>query len=127
MNMEQLQPNMAVEIPGQISGDRIIDDLLNRIADRLERTGDLRPTDCYNGYAARVRIDLQLADIYPAEVSTEIAMGTLDAKRPSLTITLGADVAGEADDSRSLEKPIDPQGFTPQKRIYVSRIRSAGK
>jgi hypothetical protein len=44
----------AVSVPGQISGDRIISDLLNRIRERLERGGDLRSVDAYAGYSAEV-------------------------------------------------------------------------
>jgi hypothetical protein len=49
-----LEPNMAITIPGSISGPQVIDDLLNRVAQRLERDCSLRPIDCYAGYSAKV-------------------------------------------------------------------------
>jgi hypothetical protein len=72
-----------------------------------------------------VTVAIQLLDVYPIEVSTEVAVGALNPQLPTTRITLGSQVSGEEADSSPLERPIDPAGFTPQKRIYVSRIRSA--
>jgi len=123
-----LEPITAISVPGHISGTGIIDDLCNRIAEWLSRSCDLRATDAYAGYSAKVSIELQLADVDTTEVRADVALGTIDPKLSTHTITLEPDVAGESDNSQPLEKPVvDPQGFVQaparEKRIYVSRTR----
>jgi hypothetical protein len=121
--MEQLQ---AITIPGSISGPQVIDDLCGRIAAQLARDCSLRQSDAYSGYRAKAIVTIELLDVYPATVTAEVAVGNPDPQR-SHTITLEPDVAGMADESGSLERPIDPAGITeapaPQRRMYVSRTR----
>jgi hypothetical protein len=125
--MDSLQPSMTIEIPGQISGDRIITDLLGRIEAVLVRTGDLRAVDCYHGYSAKISIRLQVHDLDTNEVSTEVAVGSFDPQKPRHATALEPVVAGEADDFQSLERPVDPSGVeeTParDKRWYAPRNR----
>jgi hypothetical protein len=54
-----------------------------------------------------------------------VSVGKLDPKLSLQQITLEPDMAGTPDDSQSLQKPIDPDGFVQaaQRRMYVSRIR----
>jgi hypothetical protein len=122
-----MEPSMEViATPGAISGTGVIDDLLNRIAAQLERSCDLRASDCYTGYAARVRIDLQLHDVYAVEATAQVAVGSIDPTQPSQRITLGPTVQAEAEPAPgSLERPVDPAGITTEApaRQYVSRIR----
>ena len=121
-----------IVVPGSISGADVIDDLCVRIAEKLSLSGDLRTTDAYRNYSATVRIDLQLVDIDPVSISAKVAVGTIDPRQPSRAITVEATMSAEelrersGAESANLERPIDSTGFTPPKRIYVSRIR-AGK
>jgi hypothetical protein len=115
----------AVAVPGTISGEAIIDDLCGRIAQQLSRDCNLRSSDCYAGYSATATVAIQLHDVYPVDVAAEVAVGAFDPHLPTTRITVGSEVAGEEADSSLLERPIDPAGFTPPKRIYVSRIRAA--
>jgi hypothetical protein len=126
-----LEPIMeAVSVPGTISGSEIVDDVCSRIADRLSRDCNLRASDCYGGYAFTASVEIQLLDVYPVTVSAQVAVGALNRQLPSQHVALGSEVSGEQPDSAHLEKPIDPEGFTPQaaaakeKRIYVSAIRT---
>jgi hypothetical protein len=130
-----LQPNMElVGVPGAISGTAIIDDLLNRIGERLSRDCALRETDAYQGYSATVQINLQLADVYPVEVAAQVAVGTVDAAQPSTRIAMNvtADVVtARAGTEPSLERFIEgdagapAEAPAPQRRQYVSRLRGA--
>ena len=136
--MDTLTPNMeVVSVPGAISGTAIIDDLCNRLAERLSRDCCLRGTDAYQGYSARVTVELQLIDVYPAEVAAQVAVGTVDAGQPAQQIMMN--VPADAADSLqaqvglqpSLERPIDggagapAEAPAPQRRQYVSRLRGA--
>jgi hypothetical protein len=97
-----------ISVPGQISGDRIIDDLLNRIREKLERSNDLRQVDSYTGYSAEGEIRLQLKAVDMVAVAAQVKVGAIDPALPVQRIALNDDVAGVADES--LEKPIDPAG-----------------
>lgn len=73
--MATLSPNMeAVQVPGQISGAAIIDDLCQRIRDRLSRDCSLSQSDAYAGYAARVTVELQLKDVDITEVAPSLPL-----------------------------------------------------
>ena len=64
--MGPLEPVMeVVAVPGQISGSAIIDDLRRRIGEQLSRSCDLRSSDAYNGYSAKVSVEIQLLDVTP--------------------------------------------------------------
>jgi hypothetical protein len=114
-----------VAIPGRINGTSIIDDLCDRIAEKLAKNCDLRAVDSYSGYAAKVRIELQLLDIDPVEVSVEVAAGKINSLLPSARIDLDSEVLAEATESASLERPIDPDGATEaavkERRHYTPR------
>lgn len=123
--METLEPIMAVSGEVMISGVSIVNDLCDKIAEKLERSCDLRSTDAYRSYAARVSITLQLIDVDTTEVAAQVDIGTMDPAQPTEHVSI--DVAGVAVEAPSLEKPIDPSGFneaSPQKRLYVSRRRA---
>ena len=127
---------MAVDVPASISGEDILSDLLDRIAERLILTNSLRPVDCYRGYSARVTVELQLDDIDTTEARAEVRVGDVDPLRPSLRIALDAPGARAEQVQRSglqplsLEKPIDDAGVAAlevaapkQKRFYVATGR----
>jgi hypothetical protein len=85
-----------------ISGAEIVDHLCSQIADKLSRSGDLRPTDAYRSYSARVTIDLQLADVDHVEIADEIVIGTPHPEQPSKQIVVAV----------------------PEKRYYTPRNRA---
>jgi hypothetical protein len=129
--MDDFEP---ISVPGAISGSAIIDDLLNRISEKLSRDCALRETDAYQGYSATVQIRLQLADVYPVEVAAQVEVGTINPGQPSeqITVDTATVTADEVQEragfeSLSLERLVDESGFTLPKRIYVSRIRTAKK
>jgi hypothetical protein len=101
-----------ITIPGRISGTGVIDDLCNRIAEKLARSCDLRAIDAYSGYTAKVTIELQLLDVYPCEVTAVVPVGTIDPQLRSVRIDLGSEMSAEETESGSLERPIDPAGAT---------------
>jgi hypothetical protein len=130
--MDTLTPiNEVVSVPGSISGSAIIDDLCVRLAEKLSRDCSLRPIDCYRGYSATIVVTLQLHDVYPVEVSAQIAVGTIDARQPSTQIATDVPVVAAVLESPNLERFIDTSGApeaeapAPQRRQYVSRIRGA--
>jgi hypothetical protein len=113
-------------IPGSISGTAIIDDLLSRIEEQLSRDCNLRQVDVYSGYAAKVQIELQLLDIYPAELVATVKVGEINSQLPSAHIDLSGEVEAEPE-SGNLERPIDESGVTEPataaaaKRWYAPR------
>jgi hypothetical protein len=118
----------AVAVESRISGVEVINDLCDRIAERLTKSCDLREVDSYSGYAAKVQIELQLVDLGPVEVSAEIQVGTMNPSQPSERITLGESVAADEADSPMLERPADPAGVQEapeirEKRFYAPRNR----
>jgi hypothetical protein len=131
---------MAVDVPASISGEDILSDLLDRIAERLILTNSLRAVDCYRGYSARVTVELQLDDIDTVAISTEVEVGSIDPLRPSERITAGASARAEQVQERTghqppmLEKPIDDAGVAAleavapkRKRFYVTTGRPRGR
>jgi hypothetical protein len=124
-----------ISVPGAISGTVIIDDLLNRIGDRLARDCSLRSTDAYRAYSARVTVELQLHDVYEAEVTAEVQVGSIDGQQASQQIVIEEAATADAACNRSglqpssLERPIDfgsaavNEAAAPMRRQYVSRIR----
>ncbi|MGA7312628.1 MAG: hypothetical protein WBX22_01535 [Silvibacterium sp.] len=99
----------AVQIPGRISGEAVIHDLLDRIAAQLSGDCSLRSTDAYLGYSAKVSIELQLIDVDTTPVAATVNVGAIDPGQPSQKIVIGSDVTG-SETEQSLEKPIDPDG-----------------
>jgi hypothetical protein len=138
-----LEPIMeAIDVDGQISGLDVIDDLCCQIAAKLARHCDLRATDAYSGYSAKVQIELQLTDLDTVGVSAQMVIGTPNPSQPFQQIAVDVpQVSAEEVFSRtglgspSLERPIDGvvleavrDALAPSgKRQYVSRIRSAAK
>ena len=117
----------AITIPSSISGSAIVADVCDHIADRLFRDCNLRHDDRYSGYSARVVIELQLHDVYPVEVNSEIQVGSLDPAQPIRRITLGS--AASADEVEEAPPPLErlPEGELPLpvarsgKRYYTPR------
>ena len=91
-----------ISVASSITGSDVIEDLCAHIADKLTRTGDLRPVDSYRCYAARVIIDLQLMDVNQVEIAEQMVIGT---PRP---------------DVRSEQITVD----VPEKRYYTPRNRT---
>jgi hypothetical protein len=77
-----------VAVPGRISGQEVINDLLDRLAEKLATSCDLRSSDSYAAYSARVQIELQLTDVDTVSASQQITVGTLDAEQRSQRITV---------------------------------------
>ena len=125
--MEAITPILEpVTVAGRISGHEVIADLLDRVAEKLPASCDLRPSDSYSGYSAKVSIELQLVDVDQTEVVTEVGVGAMNPQLESQHITLSApSVAAVADDSALLERPIDPSGVAgasvKQRRYYTPR------
>jgi len=101
-----MQPPEAISVPGVISGTAIVADLLHRIGDKLAQSCDLRMTDAYGGYAAKVSIELQLLDCYPVAVNAQVAVGTIHPLRPSRHIDLGSEMTAD-EPAPSLERCVD--------------------
>jgi hypothetical protein len=93
-----------VQVSGQISGDRIVTDILSRIRERLESSNSLRSVDSYQSYNFTAEIQLQLRDVDRVEVAASVKAGVIDPSQPVQRVTLQDDVAAEGD--QSLEKPI---------------------
>jgi hypothetical protein len=93
-----------VEVSGQISGDKIITDILRRIRERLEASNNLRSVDSYQGYSFTAEVQLQLQDVDIVPVAAHANAGVIDPRQPVQRVTLQDDVAAEGD--QSLEKPI---------------------
>ncbi len=109
-----LEPMMGpVAVPGRITGQQVINDLCDRIGERLAHDCSLRAIDAYSGYAARVTIELQLQDVYEVEVRATVQVGEINSQLPSLHIALGSEVAAEPE-SENLERVIDPDGSMPE-------------
>jgi hypothetical protein len=102
MNMEPNSEPITVAA-ASISGTEVIEDLCARIADKLSRSGDLRPTDAYRTYSAKITIELQLVDIDQIEIAEQMVIGTPDPEQPSEHITVAI----------------------PEKRYYTPRNRTA--
>jgi hypothetical protein len=126
----------AVAIPGRISGAEVICDLLDRIGERLSRSCDLRPSDSYAAYSAKVTVELSLVDVDTVEVVQQIAVGTPDSQQPTQPITLEVPLVEPVDveerlglpQTESLERCVDgslPEaaGVTAkaEKRYYTPR------
>jgi hypothetical protein len=111
-----------IHIPGRISGAAIIDDLCDRIAERLAHDCSLRATDAYSGYSARVQIELQLHDVYPTEVAATVKVGEINSQLPSAHIDLGGEVVAEPE-SGNLERSIDPDGSLPEAATAAAKER----
>src|SRR5580693_3671195 len=78
----------AVAVPGRISGREVINDLLDRLAEKLAASCDLRSSDSYSSYSAKVSVEIQLSDVDTIEASRQITVGTLDAERLSQKIAM---------------------------------------
>jgi hypothetical protein len=48
--------NEAVSVPGSVSGSEVINDLLDRVAEKLSKSCNLRQSDSYAGYTATVTV-----------------------------------------------------------------------
>ena len=94
----------TIVIPGQINGTAIINDLMIRIGEQLEQHDSLREIDVYDGYSARVSIDLQFGGVYPVAVAADVTVGSIDPKKPVQRVEVVADVTGKPDNSGSLEQ-----------------------
>jgi hypothetical protein len=133
----------VVEVAGSISGTEVVNDLLDRVAEKLMRFDCLRSTDSYQSYSARVTVELQLTDFDTSTVSTGIEVGTIDPAQPStlaaisLPTVAAAEVRAGLEPAPNLERPIidsdaaagapeAAEAQAPQPRQYISRIRGHG-
>lgn len=123
-----------INVESRLSGSAIIDDLCNRIAERLACNGDLREVDSYRGYSARVTVELKLQDVDTVEARTEVIVGPplappKPAALPGGHIALDVKVTPEElAPAPSLERNVDgslPEAHSatpkPPKRYYTPR------
>lgn len=121
-----------------ISGGDVVQDLLDRLAEKLLSSDSLRGTDAYQSYSACVTVTLQLVDVYPVEVAAEVQVGTIDPQRPAKTMAFALpNVQAEEVRERSglppanLEYSIHDNAAvpapTPKKRYYTPTGRSRGR
>jgi hypothetical protein len=97
-----------VEVSGQISGDKIIAEVLRRIREKLEASNSLRAVDSYQGYSFVAEVQLQLQDVDRVEVAASVKAGIIDPSAKVQRVTLQDDVAAEGDESwknRSWKRP----------------------
>jgi len=120
-------------VPRAASGDQIVDDVCLRIADRLSKDCNLRSSDSYRSYSARVRVDLWLQDVDTTEVNAHLTIGPAESAPPTRTITVGVGAAADQVSGSlpvNLERYIDDDGaamnaaIPKQPRSYVSRVRT---
>jgi hypothetical protein len=124
-----------VAVEGRISGQDVIDDLCDRIAERLSKSCDLRVTDSYGAYTAKVTISLTLEDMGVVEVHEQMIIGSPDAT-PSEHIVIDADAVSPEqvrerlglEPAPSLERSVDgnmPEAHSApakaNKRYYTPR------
>ena len=103
--MSTITPIMTpVEVSGQISGDRIVTDILSRIREKLEASNSLRSVDSYQGYSFVAEVQLQLQDVDRVEVTASVKAGVIDPGKPATRATLSDEVAAQGD--QSLEQPV---------------------
>ena len=103
--MSTLVPVMEpIQVSGQISGDKIITGILDRIREKLEVSNSLRSVDSYQGFSFTAEVQLQLHDVDIVPVAAHANAGVIDPRQPVQRVTLQDDVAAEGD--QSLEKPI---------------------
>jgi hypothetical protein len=93
-----------IQVSGQISGDKIITGILDRIREKLEASNSLRSVDSYQGHSFTAEVQLQLHDVDIVPVAAHANAGVIDPRQPVQRVTLQDDVAAEGD--QSLEKPI---------------------
>jgi hypothetical protein len=67
----------AIAVPGQTSGDAIIDDVLHLIREKLSRSDCLRSIGAYRGYSLRAIVELQLHDVDTTPVNVEVNAGSI--------------------------------------------------
>jgi len=129
--MDTLEPIMEpVSVPRMMSGTAIIDDVCLRLANQLARDCNLRGSDCYRSYSARVRVDLWVNDIDTTEISADVQVGPVESAPSTQTVSMGIGAAADQVAGaipQSLERFIDDGGAQVREkepRTYVSRIRN---
>lgn len=124
--MSTLVPIMTpVEVSGQISGDKIIADILSRIREKLEASNSLRSVDSYHGYSFVAEVQLQLQDVDRVEVAASVKAGVIDPGKPVTRATLSDDVAAQGD--QSLEKPVVDAASEGSSQQYERPRNASGR
>lgn len=131
----------SVAVPGRISGQEIVLDLLDRLAEHLAKNCDLRPSDSYAGYSATCTVHMQCHDVDTTEAVADLVIGQLNAQKPIAGIAMSVtSITPEQVQERlglpqveSLERTVDgsepqPDGPAPQpgKRYYAPRWATPG-
>jgi hypothetical protein len=119
----------AVAVPGRISGQEVVADLLDRVAERLTRSCDLRESDSYASYSAVVSITLQLVDVDTISLSQQITVGSLDAEQLAQQITINVPTITPEEIEERLdlkptpapERPVD--GSMPEAKTVAPAVR----
>lgn len=124
--MNTLSPIMEpVHVPGQISGDKIIADILRLIRERLEASNSLRSVDSYQGYGFVADVQLQLQDVDRVEVAASVKAGVIYPAKPVQRVTLQDDVAAQGD--QSLEKPVVEAASEGSSQQYERPRNTSGR
>lgn len=117
----------ALDTRETLSGVEIAEDLANCLVEGLRNNADLRPTDAFSGYAAKIKVELQLQDVDRITVSQIISVDTLNSEIPATTVEI---VVPQADALTVRERSgIEPPDFTKEgsalpvkpKRWYTPR------
>jgi hypothetical protein len=104
-----------------LSGEDVIADLCERIADELRDDCCLRGSDGYTGYSAKVVIEIQLLDIDTQSVKRTIAFGKPIPGQPSHQIVLDVPLVEIETDGSGLERQADGSEPVRPKRFYTPR------
>ena len=123
--MSTLAIMTPVEVSGQISGDRIVTDILSRIREKLEASNSLRSVDSYQGYSFVAEVQLQLHDVDRVEVTASVKAGLIDPGKPVTRATLSDDVAAQGD--QSLEKPVVDAASEGSSQHYERPRNASGR
>lgn len=79
----------------QLSGTEIIDDLAACLVEALSKGSELRSSDAYRSYSAKITISLQLNSLDTVSLDQAAVVGDFDASRPAtLEIEIVSPLAG---------------------------------
>jgi hypothetical protein len=117
-----------------LSGTDIIEDVARQVAAALGQNCFLRSSDEYQGYSARVVLEVQLVDVDITRVDETFVVGAHDQARPSQRFEVEIPTASPSEVlernglpvPQSLERGVD--GSEPPvspKRYYTPRTRAA--
>lgn len=116
----------------QLSGTEIIDDLAACLVEALSKGSELRATDAYRSYSAKITIAIQLNALDTVAVDQTAIVGDFDSSRPAdLEIEIESPLAGAVEVRQrmdtmppSVEQTIvDPDDLRPEPIAETQRRR----